>query len=66
MGVAVGDLKLSLSDFWGMTPSELDILTGDALDRHARQHGLLTKSEKDELLRIGREAMEREVKDGRH
>lgn len=65
MGVAVGHLKLSLNEFWGMTPSELDLLTGEALDRHAREHGQLTRDEKDELLRIGREAMEREVKNGR-
>lgn len=48
-----------------MTPSELDLLCGDRLDRNARAAGRLTRDEMKELENVGRKAMEREVMDGK-
>jgi hypothetical protein len=57
----VQDFRIAPSEFWRMTLNELDLLTGDRLDRQARAMGRLTRDDLAELEQLGRQAMEREA-----
>lgn len=60
MTVAVQQLRVSLADFWAMTPREWCALTDAEIDAGRRRRGLPDTRQLARLDQIGREAIEKE------
>ena len=58
--VAVETLGLTPRDFWCLTWREFSVLLSQRLKKSAAEAGRLLPQERDELWRIGNEAIERE------